>query len=74
MIPTTLQYPVNFTPKNYTSKLNIKEKKISIRERGLRFGRKIGKRPFWNVWRIFFFLEKNVHHNVFRGEIYRRLP
>ena len=30
---------MNFTPKNYTRKLNFEKKKISIRERGLRFGR-----------------------------------
>ena len=35
MIPTTLQFPVNFTPKNYTSKLNFEKKKFSIPERGL---------------------------------------
>ena len=27
MIPTTWQYPVNFAPKNYTSKLNFEKKK-----------------------------------------------
>ena len=74
MIPTTWQYPVNFTPKNYTSKLNFEKKKISIPERGFRFGLKIGKRPFWDVGRIFFFVEKKVDHSVSRGEIYRRLP
>ena len=49
MIPTTWLFPVNFTPKNYTSKLNFEKKKISIPERGLRFGLKIGKRSFWDV-------------------------
>ena len=58
MIPTTWQYPVNFTPKNYTSKLNLRKKKISIAARDLRFGRKIRKRPFWDVWRNFFFFWK----------------
>ena len=38
------------------SKLKIEKKKFSIPERGLRFGLKIGKRPFWGVGRIFFFL------------------
>ena len=34
MIPTTWLFPVNFTPKNDTSKLNFEKKKISIPERG----------------------------------------
>ena len=46
---------MNFTPKHYTSKLNFEKKKFSIPERGLRFGLKIGKRPFWDVGRNFFF-------------------
>ena len=58
MIPTTWWFPVNFTPKNCTSKLNFEKKKLSIPERGLRFGLKIGKRPFCDVGRIFFFLWK----------------
>ena len=54
-------FPVIFTAKNYTSKLNFEKKKISIPEMRLRFSRKIGKRPFWDVWRNFyFFLEKKV--------------
>ena len=64
-----------FHPKNYTSKLTFEKKKFSIPERGLRFGLKIGKRPFWDVGRnFFFFVEKKVDHIVFWGEIYRRLP
>ena len=75
MIPTTWKFPVNFTPKNYTSKLNYEKEKFSIPERGLRFGLKIGKRPFWDVGRnFFFFVEKKVDHRVFWSEIYRRLP
>ena len=54
MIPTTCQFPVNFTPKNCTSKLNCEKKKFSIPERGFRFGLKIGKRPFLDVGRNFF--------------------
>ena len=61
MIPTTWLFSVNFTPKNYTSKLNFEKKKFSIPERGLRFGLKIEKRPFWDVWRnLFFFLKKKL--------------
>ena len=55
MIPTTWKFPVNFTPKNYTSKLNFEKNKFSIPERGFRFGLKIGNRPFWDVGRNFFF-------------------
>ena len=40
--------------------LNLEKKKISIPERGLRVGRKIGKRPFWDVGRIFFLWEKKL--------------
>ena len=61
MIPTTGLFPVNFTLKNYTSKLNLEKKKFSFPERGLRFGLKIRKRPFSDVWRnFFFFMEKKL--------------
>ena len=66
--------PGKFQPKIYTGKLNFEKKKISIPERGLRIRRKIGKGPFWDVWRNFFFLEKKVNHSIFWGDIYRRLP
>ena len=49
------------------SKLNFEKKKISILERGLRFGLKIGKRPFWDVGRNFFFLSKTKLIVVFFG-------
>ena len=59
-------FPVNFTPKNYMIKLNFEKKKFSIPERGLSFGLKIGKRPFCDVGRnFFFFVEKKVDHSVF---------
>ena len=58
MIPTTWQFPVNFTLKNYTNKSNFEKKKFSIPERGLRFDLKIDKRPFWDVGRNFFSLWK----------------
>ena len=41
---------------------------------GLRIDLKIGKRPFGDVWRNLFFLEKKVDYSVFWGEIHRRLP
>ena len=59
--------PVNFTPKNYTSRLNFEKKKFSIPERGLRFDLKIDKRPFWDVGRNFFFLWKKKLTIVFFG-------
>ena len=66
---------MNFTLKNYSSKLNFEKKKFLIPERGLRFDLKIDKRPFWDVGRnFFFFVEKKVDHSVFWSEIYRRLP
>ena len=52
--------PGEFHPKNYTSKLNFEKKKITIPEKGFRFGLKIGKRPFWDVGRIFFLWEKKL--------------
>ena len=58
MIPLSWKSLVNFTPKNYTSKLNFEKKKFSISDRGLRFGLKIGKLSFWDVGRNFFFLWK----------------
>ena len=54
MIPTTWWFPVKFTPKNYSSKLNLGKKKFSIPERGLRLGLKMGKQPFCDVGRNFF--------------------
>ena len=53
---------MNFTLKNYTSKLNFEKKKFSIPERGLRSGLNIVKRPFWDVGRkfFFFFVEKKL--------------
>ena len=68
MIQTTWYFPVNFTPKNYTSKLNFKKKNFRFPKGGLRFGLKIGKRPFWDVERnFFFFLWKKKSIIVFFG-------
>ena len=36
------------------------KKKISTPERGFSFGLKIGKQPFWDVGRNFFFVEKKL--------------
>ena len=58
---------MNFTLKEYTSKLNFEKKKISIPERGLRFDLKIDKRPFWDVGRNFFSLWKMKLIVVFFG-------
>ena len=49
------------------SKLNFEKKKISIPERGLRFGLKIGKRPFGMSEGIFFFFWKKKLIVVFFG-------
>ena len=56
-----------FHPKNYTSKLNFEKKKFLIPERGFRFGRKIGKRPFWHLGRNFLFCGKKKLITVFFG-------
>ena len=75
MIPTTWSFPVNFTPKNYSSKLNFEKKKLSIPESGLRFGLKIAKTTILGCrTEFFFFVENKVGHCVFRGDIKRRLP
>ena len=54
MIPTLWQFPGNFTPKTYTSKLNFEKKNFRFPNGVLRFGLKIGKRPIWDVARNFF--------------------
>ena len=72
MMLTTCSFPVNFTLKNYRSKLNFEKKKFSIPESGLRFDLKIDKRPFWDVRRNFFFLWKNKLTIVFFGVKFTR--
>ena len=47
--------------------MNFEKKKMSIPERGLRFGLKIGKRPICDVGRNFFFLFKRKFIIVFFG-------
>ena len=74
MILTTWYFPVNFTPENYTSKLNFEKKKFSIPERGPRSVLKSENDYFGISDGIFFFLEKKVDHNVFWGGIHWRLP
>ena len=60
MIPTTWSFPENFTPKNYTSKLNYEKKNFwlpkgvsgsVLKSENDHFGMSVG---------IFFFLEKKV--------------
>ena len=41
------------------------KKKIAIPERGFKFGLKIGKRPFWDVGRIFFLWKKKLFIDFF---------
>ena len=60
MIPITWQFPINFTPKKYTSKLNFEKNKISIPERRLWFGLKMENDHFGMLDGIFFFLEKKL--------------
>ena len=67
MILTTWEFPVNFIPKNYTSKLNFEKKKFSIPERGLRFGLKIAKTTILGCRTEFFFLWKIKLTIVFFG-------
>ena len=68
MIPTTWKYPVNFTPKNYTSRLNFEKKKFSIPDSRVRFGLKTGKLSFCDVGpNFFFFLWKTTVIIVFFG-------
>ena len=67
--------PDKFLPKKLYEEVKFWEKKVSISERVLRFGLKMGKRPFWDVGRnFFFFAGKKVDHSFLRDEIYRRLP
>ena len=67
MIPTTWLFPVNFTPKNYTSKLNFEKNKLSIPERGLGFRLKIAKTSILGGRTEFFFLFKRKFTIVFFG-------
>ena len=67
--------PSKFYPKNYRSKLRFDEKKLSIPDRGFRFSLKIAKTTILRCrTEFFFYFQKKVHHSVFWGEIYRRLP
>ena len=68
MIPTTWQYPVNFTPKNYRGKLNYEKKKFRFLK---------GVSGSVSKWEndhfgmsdgfFFFFCGKKVDDNIFRG-------
>ena len=59
--------PGKFYPKKLYEWVKFWVKKFSIRERGLRFGLKNHKRPFWDVGRNFFFLWKQKLNIVFLG-------
>ena len=74
MIPTTWQFPVNFTPKNYTSKINFKKKNFRF-PKGVSGSVSKSENDHFGMWdRIFFFFcGKKVDHSVSWGEIYRRL-
>ena len=74
MIPTTCQFPVNFTPKNCTSKLNCEKKKIFDSRKGFQVRSQNRKTTISGCRTEFFFVEKKVNHIVFCREIYRRSP
>ena len=75
MIPTTLQFPVNFTPKDYTNKLNFEKKKFSISERGLgSVSKSANDHLGMSDGIFFFFVKKKDDSSVFGGEIYWRFP
>ena len=67
MISTTWYFPVNFTPKNYMSKLNFEKKKLLIPERGLGFRLKIAKTTILGCRTEFFVLFKRKFFIVFFG-------
>ena len=67
--------PGKFYPKKLYEWVKFWVKKFWIRERGLRFGLKNHKRPFWDVGRnFFFFVETKVEYSVSWGGIHWRLP
>ena len=75
MNATPLWFPVNFTPKNYTSRLNLRKKNFRfpkgasgsvLKSENDHFGMSDGN--------FFFFIENKADHRVFWGKIYRILP
>ena len=65
MIPITWWFPVNFTPKNYTSKLNFEEKKIFDPPKGSQVRSQNGKTTILGCRTDFFFLWKKKLTIVF---------
>ena len=74
MIPTTWKFPVNFTLKNYTSKLNFEKKNFRFPKGVSGSVSKSENDHFGMSDEIFFFFEKKVDQSVFWGEIHWRLP
>ena len=71
MIPTTWKFPVNFTPKKYTSKLNFEKKKNFRFPKGVSGSVSKSENDHFGMSDgIFFFLEKKVDHTVFWGGIH----
>ena len=71
MIQTTWYFPVNFTPKNYASKLNFKKKKILFLKR---VSGSVVTTILGCLTEFLFFSGKKGDHNVFWGGIHWRLP
>ena len=67
MITTTWSFPVNFTPKNYTSKWNFEKKNFRFPKGVPGLVSKSRKRPFWDIGRNFFFCGKNSWTLCFSG-------
>ena len=67
MIPTTWSFPVNFTPKNYTSKWNFEKKNFRFPKGVSGSVSKSRKRPFFDIGRNFFFLLKKSWPLCFSG-------
>ena len=60
MIPTTWQFPANFTLKNYTSKLNFEIKNFRFPKGVSGSVSKSRKRPFWDIGRNFFLWKSKI--------------
>ena len=67
MIPTSWSFPVNFTPKNYTSKLNFEKKNFRFPKGVSGSVSKSRQRPFWVSDGIFFFCWKKSWPLCFSG-------
>ena len=67
MIPTTWSFPVNFTPKNYTSKWNFEKKNFRFPKGVSGSVSKSRKRRFWDIGGNFFFLWKKKLTIMFFG-------